>query len=173
MSGTRDAELVEIGYVLRAHGVRGELRVVTHDPESTALDDARELTIGGVRYGARIRKIDGAYLVELDGIRDRDRAHALKGQPVAVPRDSLDLGPDEVLLSDLVGFEVKNAAGESLGQVVEIETGPQDRLVVQSRELETLIPVVDEFLVEISPERREILVELPEEYPTRRIGGRY
>ena len=38
---------VEIGVVARPHGVRGELRVHLHNPESTALDAAEEVWIGG------------------------------------------------------------------------------------------------------------------------------
>jgi 16S rRNA processing protein RimM len=180
-NGTRSAagsdgpvDRVEIGAVARAHGVRGELRVVLHNPTSTALDgvDAvfvgeRELALESARPVA-----GGAYLVRLAGIGDRDQAEALRGAPVAVARADLPLADDEVLLVDLVGCRVELADGTSWGVIAAVETGPQDRLVIHSGDVERQLPVTDAFLIDIDLDARRVVVDPPEGLPEEPIRRR-
>jgi 16S rRNA processing protein RimM len=171
-NGTRSAagsdgpvDRVEIGAVARAHGVRGELRVVLHNPTSTALDgvDAvfvgeRELALESARPVA-----GGAYLVQ---------AEALRGAPVAVARADLPLADDEVLLVDLVGCRVELADGTSWGVIAAVETGPQDRLVIHSGDVERQLPVTDAFLIDIDLDARRVVVDPPEGLPEEPIRRR-
>ena len=53
-------DTVEIGFVARAHGIRGEVRVHLHNPASTALDDAEVLWLGAREY-----RIESARPVEV------------------------------------------------------------------------------------------------------------
>jgi len=56
-----------IGYVARAHGLRGELRVHTHDPESTTLLDVERVWIGAVEHVVEdARPTNGAVAVAVD-----------------------------------------------------------------------------------------------------------
>jgi 16S rRNA processing protein RimM len=160
------AERVEIGVVARAHGIRGEVRVHLYNPASTALDDAGTLWLGERAYEIEsARPVAGAYLVALAGVEDRDAAEALRGRPVSVARSDIDLGDGEVLLGDLVGCRVELPDGSAWGVVTGLDLGPQDRLVIRQGEIERLLPVVDEFLVDIDVEARRIVVDPPEDLP--------
>jgi len=161
---------VEVGFVARAHGVRGELRVHTDDAE--AILAATELKVGDSVYQFRGRGASEAVLVFLDGVTDRDVAAQLKGSAVSVPRSALGLLEDEILLQDLVGFSVWTQADVSLGVVRDIELGPQDRLIVASDTQEMLIPVVDALLLEIDADKKRITVDLPEGMPIEGVGGK-
>ena len=165
---------VEIGVVARPHGVRGELRVHLHNPESTALDAAEEVWIGGRAYPVeQARPVQGAYLLVVAGVTDRDAADALRGRPVEVGRDAIDLDEGEVLLADLVGCKVELPDGRDWGVVARIDTGPhQDRLVIHHGEVERLLPVADELLVDIDVEARRIVVDPPEGLPEDPIRRR-
>jgi len=164
---------VEIGVVSRAHGIRGEIRVHLHNPESTALEVAEEVLVGGRAFAvAAARPVQGAYLVALRGVGDRDAADALRGQAVAVHRDDLELGDDEVLLADLIGCRVELPDGSDWGVVRRVEPGPQDRLVIEHGAVERLLPVVDELLIDIDLDRRRVVVDPPEGIPEDRIRGR-
>lgn len=157
---------VEIGFVARAHGVRGELRVVTHDPASTSLSRAEAVTIGGQRYRVRsARPVDGAFLLAVDGISDRDVAERMRGAAVSVDRDALDLQDGELLLSDLVGCRVELKDGTPWGRVAEIMPGVQDLLVIHDGPVERLLPLVDEFLIEVDLPGGRIVVDPPEGLP--------
>ena len=160
---------VEIGAVARAHGVRGEVRVVLHNPGSTALDGATGLFIGEPAREIEIESVrpvpGGAYLVRLAGVADRDQADALRGQPVAVARGDIELDEEEVLLIDLVGCRVELGDGTPWGVIAAIEPGAQDRLVIHHGEVERQLPVADEFLIDIDLEARRVVVAPPDGLP--------
>jgi len=159
-----------IGYVARAHGLRGELRVHTHDPESTTLLDVERVWIGGVEHVVEdARPTNGAVLLTVPGIEDRDAAEALKGQPVEVAREDVPLDEGEYLLADLPGCEVVDASGVSLGRIVEVMPSAQPILVVHGEGLERLIPVVPDFVHQVDVAARRVIVELPEDLPAEPI----
>jgi 16S rRNA processing protein RimM len=163
----RADQIVDIGYVQRAHGIRGELRVVCHNPASTALLRAEELVVGETRYAIEdVRPVEGAFLVRLEGVDDRDAAEALAGKPVAVDRKAIELPAGEVLLADLVGCRAVGPDGAPLGTVVDIEVGAQDRLVIQQGDVEWMLPVVPAFVRAIDLEQRVITLDPPEGLPT-------
>jgi 16S rRNA processing protein RimM len=165
-AATGSDDRVEIGVVARAHGVRGELRIALHNPASTALDRAETLFVGGRELAVEsVRPVQGAALVLVAGVDDRDKADALRGQPVAVARDAIELDEEEFLLIDLVGCRVELRDGTGWGVVAAVETGPQDRLVIHDGDIERQLPVVDELLVDIDLEARRLVVDPPEGLP--------
>ena len=165
--------LIEVGYVVRAHGVTGALKVIAHDPESTVLGEAATVMIGERSFTVtRARQANRAFLLEVVGIADRDAAEGLRGRPVAVDRDLIDLDEGEVFLVDLIGCEVVTEDDAAYGQVVDIEPGPQDRLVIHHGEVERLLPYVAEFIVDVDLEARLIVVDPPEGLPESPRSGR-
>jgi 16S rRNA processing protein RimM len=157
---------LEIGYVARPHGVRGELRVVTHDPESETLLDVDSVRIGGVDYAIeQARAVQGAFLLRLAGVGDRNRAELLRGQRVAVDRAEIPLDEGEVFLADLVGCEVVLEDGRGYGTIAAVETGPQDRLVIHDGDVERLLPLVPEFVRDVDLEAGRVTVAPPEDLP--------
>lgn len=170
-------ERLNVGYVARAHGVRGELRVHLHAADSTALDDTATLYIGGRSYAVtHARAVSGAVLVQLEGVRDKDAADALAGQAVEVPRAELALDEGEFFVADLPGCEAVTPEGAPLGRVVRVIHGPQDLLVLHDARVERLVPLVGEFLVAVDIAAKRIVLELPEGLPEEPLpdarGGR-
>jgi 16S rRNA processing protein RimM len=160
------SQVLEIGYVARPHGVRGELRVVTHDPESTTLLDVDAIQLDGVPYRIEhARQVQGAFLLRLAGIGDRNRADALRGKRVAVDRELIPLEEGEVLLADLVGCDVVREDGSPYGTIAAIETGVQDRLVIHDGDVERLLPLVPEFVIDVDLEEGRVVVAPPEDLP--------
>jgi 16S rRNA processing protein RimM len=146
--------------------VRGELRVVTHDPASETLFSVEVVHVGGDRFEvAAARPTRGAVLLSLAGVGDRTAAEALRGKPVAVDREAVPVEEGEVLLADLVGCRAVLPDGTAWGEIVAVETGPQDRLVVASGAIERLLPAVDAFLLEVDLEGRVVVVDPPEGLP--------
>lgn len=160
---------IEIGRVARAHGIRGEVVVVTHDPGSTVLDGIAAVWLGGARCRVlEVRDTQRGWLVLLDGVATRSDAEALRGQTVEVDRAVLELDEDDVLLGDLVGCEVRLVDGTPWGTVAAIDSGMQDRLVIHDGELERMLPLVDEFVRSIDLEAGVVTVDPPEGLPTHR-----
>lgn len=158
---------IEIGGVARAHGIRGEIVIVTHDPDSDTLGKVDSIYVGGVeRKITQARDTQRGWLVALDGITTRNDAEALRGQHVEVDRDVLDLDEDDVILDDLVGCEVRRADGTPWGKIVAVDPGAfQDLLVIQDGDIERLLPLVDEFVTSIDLDEGIVIVDPPEGLP--------
>jgi 16S rRNA processing protein RimM len=158
---------VEIGGVARAHGIRGEIVIVTHDPDSTTLGDVTKIEIGGVTHTiAGARGTHRGWLVQLEGITTRDAAETLRGLPVTVDRQSLVLDDGDVLLSDLVGCAVVRMDGTPWGTIEEVQPGAmQDLLVIRDGDVERMLPLVDNFVLTIDLDARVVTVFVPEGLP--------
>lgn len=164
--GEGDAPRIEIGGVARAHGIRGEVAIVTHDPDSIVLETADAVYVGGVeRRIVEARSTDRGWLVLFEGIATRTEAEGLRGKPVEVDRDALALEAGDVLLHDLVGCKVVLVDGTPWGTIVEIDGGYQDRLVIHDGEIERLLPLVDEFVKHIDVAGKLVTVDPPDGLP--------
>jgi 16S rRNA processing protein RimM len=130
---------IEVGRIARAHGVRGELRVLLHWSESDSLLAADEVFVQLPGAESRVMKVesarraDRAILLKLSGVSDRDLATALRGATISVARADLPAaGAGEFYLCDLIGARVVDPAGE-IGVVLEIRGHPSvDCLVIRT-----------------------------------------
>ncbi|HEY0192898.1 MAG TPA: ribosome maturation factor RimM [Kofleriaceae bacterium] len=158
---------IEIGRIARAHGIRGEVVIITHDPESDVLDELRQIWVGGVaRTITEARGTHRGWLIQLEGVPTRNDAEALRGQVVEVDRDLLELSDDDVVLDDMVGCKVQLADGTPWGEVFAVDRGAmQDVLVIHDGERERLLPLVDEFVTKIDLDASLITVDPPAGLP--------
>lgn len=151
-----------MGRVADAYGVRGWVKVA---PEGgTAAQDlaaAKEWWLGADAHKVGEARIHGATVIaRLSGIASREEARALRGQTVSVRREALP-EPDEgkYYLADLLGLEVLNEDGRSLGVVTRMYTnGPQDVIEVTG-ERTRLLPWVPAIVKQVDLSKRQIYVE--------------
>lgn len=159
------SQLVRIGAVARAHGVRGALRVRLDNPGSDVLSRVASVRVGQLDFRVRSARHDAAgCLVELEGVGDRDAAEALRGQEVLLPREALpEPDEDELYLADLPGCALVDVGGASLGTVVGVENyGAHELLLVRTPGGEAMLPFVDEYVREVDLAARRIVCEPPE-----------
>lgn len=160
---------IELGYVTRPHGVRGELKVKLHFEQSNALFEVPRvlLTQGDgkprVYEIAAARRAGKGVLLALAGVVTRDAAELLQGARIHIDRDELPVLPtDEYYLVDVVGCEVFGPAGP-VGVVQAVETHPTvDSLLIATPDGRTLAQPLDEAWVESVSiaERRVVLRSL-------------
>jgi 16S rRNA processing protein RimM len=155
-----------MGFVAGAFGVRGWVRVIADTEYADSLLDYPEWWLGreGVwqRMTVEEASVQPKQLVaKLEGVADRDVAHALKGATIAVPRSAMPpLGADEYYWADLIGLSVRNLDGAVLGVVARLfETGANDVLVVRDGEQERLLPFVAAVVQRVDLVAREIVVD--------------
>ena len=153
-------ELLAVGRVARAHGVRGRVLIAPYNAESDALQRVRRLFIGEREFQVdRAERVNLGFLVALRGLGDRDGAEALRGQEVSVDRAELPaLADGEMYAVDLIGYEVSDPQGTVHGVVDDVEeAGPQDLLRLRGG---TLVPLG--LVKEVLPQARRIVVDAPE-----------
>jgi 16S rRNA processing protein RimM len=174
MPPERGRPRIEIGGVARAHGIKGEVVIFTHDPDSTILGDVTEVLLGGVpRKISNARDTHRGWLVVVEGVTTRNDAELLKGKPVEVMREVLELDEDDVLLSDMIGCAVRLPDGSSWGTIAEIQSGDfQDLVVIHDGDVERLLPLVDQFVTQIDLDERVVHVDPPDGLPSSPLKKR-
>jgi 16S rRNA processing protein RimM len=161
-------ELLAVGRVARAHGIRGRILLVPYNSGSDSLTRVAELWLGAgagepTRYEVmRAERVSQGYLIALRGVDDRDTASELRGREAFVHRSALPVPEDgEIYAADLIGFCVVDASGTERGRVIDLETaGLQELLRVRGPQRDSLVPLA--LVQEIDEVARRIVVEAPE-----------
>lgn len=132
-------ELLRVGRVTRAHGLRGELEVRLDWADSSALSDAERVLLtlpdgrSELRAVAGVRQTHKGVLLRVEGVGDRTAADVWGGSTVSVLRSELPaLAEGEYYLCDLQGLQVTGPAGV-LGRVVDVQMYPSvDAIVIEA-----------------------------------------
>lgn len=167
-----------VGRVLRPHGLGGEIRVEIHTdlPDRFALykqvylaptRPERGLLVAseGVAYTLESHRFhQNAVLLKLGGIDDRTQAETLRERWVWIPaQEAAPLEEGEFLLHQLMYMRVVTTEGETLGDIEDIlETGANLVYVVRGTHGEILLPDIDEVVLHIDVEARQMTVQLIE-----------
>ena len=166
---------LEIGGIARAHGIRGEVVVHTHDPDSEILGEVTEIWVGGVvrkMLEARATPQRG-WIVLLEGVETRTDAEHLRGQVVEVEREALQLSDSDVLLDDLIGCKVVLVDGREWGTIAAVEMGAvQDVIVIHDGAIERMLPLVDQFVTKIDIAGGVVTIDPPEGIPEGKVTTR-
>jgi len=152
-----DRSLLEVGRIVKAHGIRGEVAVrLTADiPERVTPGSVFQTTRGPLTV-ERSKPFQQGYIIAFAGIADRNEAELLRG--LLLKAEPLDLNDDDVIwIGDLFNALVVSTDGVERGRVVEVEENPASDLLVLDSGI--LIPLT--FVVEVEPNER-IVVEVPE-----------
>jgi 16S rRNA processing protein RimM len=165
-SGPARRGLVELGRIVNLHGVRGELRVLPHNPDSDLLERVRTVLVPRsdgspeehVVLGARVHK--RFVLLRLRGVDSATDAERLIGRAVCIPAADLPPpGPGEHYHCDLIGCTVRTEGGEDVGVVEEVmTTASNDVCVVRGHGREHLIPLVADVVADIDVSERVIVI---------------
>ena len=176
-------DLVEVGYVGAAYGIRGWIKVQPHADDASALLHARRWWLlrappaGVVTASAEAadavsvkisqsREHSGTVVAQATGVSDRNVAEMLKGRRVWIRRADFPAPEEgEFYWVDLIGCAVVNEQGETLGDVTGlIDNGAHQILQVayqlpDGKAAERLIPFVDAFLRTVDTSARRIVVD--------------
>ena len=159
-------DLVIVGKITKAHGVRGEVSVLVlsetpdrFEPGSVLkLEDGRMLTVG------RTRLDRGRLLVVFAGIPDREAAMKLGGEFLFISSADLPDPPEGSWWPyQIEGCDVVTEEGKSLGVVAEVVNTPaNDIWVTREGSSEVLIPALKDVVVSVDVlAKRVVIRELP------------
>jgi 16S rRNA processing protein RimM len=146
--------LVPVAEVARPHGVRGELRLRVFNQGSDMLlkkPPVRLRLASGEEKPTEIlaaRATNGAVLVMLAGVSDRNGAEALRGATMLVARDRFPpLDDGEFYACDLEGARAISS-GKDIGHVEGIVTYPtcDVLLVIKDGGARLEVPLIDNFV---------------------------
>ena len=132
-----DEKRLLMGRIGAAHGIRGEVRILSFTEEPLALLDYGPLETSRPGLVVEIesaRATTNVLVARLRGVTDRNAAERLNGVELYVDRASLPpmAGDDDYYHADLIGLEARLADGTVIGAVTAVPNyGASDLLEVR------------------------------------------
>lgn len=182
------ADVIEVGRIGEAWGVKGWFKVVSHSATPEALFAAKCWYLLASERGVKkftdaialpikeVKTHSGHVVAQAEAIHDRDLAEALRGTRIFVARGDFPAPKtDEYYWVDLIGLNVVNREGVTLGVVQELlSAGPQTVLVLAYTEVdpetkadkkqERMIPFVSVYIDNVDLAARVITVDWQADY---------
>ena len=164
------SDLIEVGVVIGAHGLRGDLKIRTLPTGDLALTGARTVYIqdseGRMARQQAVRSSQHKQniLLRLSGLETLPAVEHLIGCSVWMARADLpELDDQHYYWSDLEGLEVIDRQQGFIGLVVGMFSSPaHDILEIDGPCGEVLIPAIVPFLVQVDRANGQLHVNLPE-----------
>jgi 16S rRNA processing protein RimM len=176
------ADAIEVGRILDAWGIKGWFKVLPYSADPAALFSSKRWFLMPAEKGAKTFQGVGVLTIKeakfhsdtvvacAHSVDDRSGADALRGARIFIAKSSFpSLKADQYYWVDLIGLEVVNREGISMGHVRDLlSTGLQTVLVVDSEqggEAQTrMIPFVAAYVDDVDLNARRILVDWQLDY---------
>jgi 16S rRNA processing protein RimM len=164
------ADPVVIGVISAPHGVRGTVRVRPPGSGRHLRHGVEPVVDGERRRILAARQTPKGFLVDLEGVEDRDLAASLCGIELILDREELDVPEEEEFyVGDLVGLEAYDEAGTRIGSVADVlETPAHEILFIRGDEeepAERYVPFTHEHVPTVDPEGGRVVIDLPKVTP--------
>ena len=137
-------ETIQVGRIVNAHGIRGEVRVQPMGQDPQFLTRFKTLYLDGQPVRPTANHVHKSLvLMKFPGVEDMNAALALKGKILSIRRADAHLPEGECFDDELLDMEVYDQdTGSLLGRVVRVEDYPAHKVYTVRGEKEYLIPAV-------------------------------
>jgi len=163
-------ELLEIGRIVRPHGLAGRMKVLSYLEAHDVLQTLAEVFVGRSVQGAlafplqAVRSGKGFFILKLRGIDDADSAAKLVGFHAWMPLTGMKKLPEgEYYWKEIIGLQVVTEDGRILGRIESVfTTGSNDVYICRGGEREILLPALGEVVRKVDTAGGIMVVRLPE-----------
>ena len=159
-------EKIKIGKIVNTVGLKGEVKVYNYSDSIEIYETIESIYVEDrLTVIENVRAQKNMVILKLEGADDRNAAEALRGKELYITEDDLpELPEGQYYVRDLIGMSVTEEDGNLLGHVTDVlQNTAQDIFEVESENgKKLLIPKVDQFVLDIDAEKREITVRLIE-----------
>jgi 16S rRNA processing protein RimM len=163
------SELICVGSIAGAFGVRGEFRVKSFCANPSDLAEYTPLLTedGEQSYElSLIGEIKNGFSARIVGIDTKEAADTLRGISLFARREDLpELPVDEYYYSDLIGFEVADTGGIFIGTVKTVVNHGADDLLeisIPGASDTALVPFTKIFVPTVDMNAKSIVIDPPE-----------
>ncbi len=158
------------GFVYKAHGIKGELVIKTK--YSISKHEAQEmesifLDVNGILTPFFIEKIisynNNHLLLKIEDINDDISAKKWVSTEVFIEEKTLQLFKNNEQEIDYTGFHVYDENASYIGEVLSVKSFPGQEMLELSYNSESiLIPITDQWLLDVSLSEKRMTLDLPE-----------
>lgn len=150
-------EMVTIGKILKPFGVRGQVRVLSLSDVPNRFEALRTVTLvrsNGERVETTVqsvRAIGEGYILGFSAFSTPESASDFRGALIQIQQElGLPRAPDTFYQFELVGLQVEDQKGQTVGTVTDILDYPsQQVLVISHEDQEWLLPARKEMIASI------------------------
>lgn len=158
----------KLGKLIKPHALKGEVSIFldVDNPNYYKKLKSIFLDINGRLKEFNVERLHlhkKKNVIKLKGVDSIEQAEEILKTDVYLPLSALPkLGKNQFYYHDIIGFEVYNEE-EILGEIIAIyETAGQDLFGIDVDGKEVLVPITDDFILEINLDDRFIRLELPD-----------
>ena len=148
----------QIGIITKPQGLKGEFRARIEGITKDNLKELTEIYINKSSY--EIEKLtfrEGFVIFQVVGINDCNQAEGLRNTPIFADfNETLD--KDEVLIDDIIGFDVVLDNGEKLGKLKSVEDYGASEIFVVDGENEIMFPNAREVIIDFDMDNKKIIL---------------
>ena len=160
-------ELVEIGWMGKAHGLKGEIKARVAEFYEEDLFKADSLHIGdpAVPYFIESIRAGGAIILKLENFDDRAAVSLLSGKPLYLMQQQVRDTEAEVgtVFDALIGYSIEAEGYPRLGPITGIMDLPEHYLAeLQHDGKEVLIPLHENLILGVEEEGQILRMALPD-----------
>lgn len=152
---------IEIGKVLKAQGIKGELKVACFVDDASMLKTVKQVYIGTKTYAVSHIRCDGTFCyMLLVGVDDRNAAETLRNWTIYAEKENVDLPKNRYFIDDLIGCKITTSDGVTVGKVTDIlQYGAADVFVCNGDKGEVSFPFLNDLVLSVNIDSKLILVD--------------
>lgn len=162
-------EHYELGYVVKTHGVRGDMVIFldSDDPARYRKMKSLFLELEGALKEFSVKKtsvVEKHAIVHLEGIEDMTTAEQYLKKRIFMPLSFLPkLQGKQFYFHEIIGFEVEDAQEGKLGKLTEVYDLTQHPVAeVAWQDKKIMFPLIPDFIEKIDRENSVLYMHLPE-----------
>jgi 16S rRNA processing protein RimM len=165
------ADCLQIGYLQKPHGIKGEITLQFEAGYDSSLEEMPTifLEIDGLlvpfflrEEGLRFRSSETA-LLHFDWVENEEQARKLCGSPVYIAKADFLADEEEMPLHMLVGFTLFDCQKGRIGEIIQVDDYAGNLLLtVVFNQQEVMVPFSEDFLTRFDEQARELEMQCPE-----------
>lgn len=158
-----------IGKITTAHGIKGHVKVQSYVEDERLLEhpDLYTSTDGAETIKLTLKNpMKDFWLAEVDDVKDRNGAEALRGTELYIDRGALpETDDDQYYIEDMKGLKVVDRQGTDIGIILDVVNfGASDLIDIRPGDggQNFYLPFTDETVLKVDFNENVVLVEMPE-----------
>ncbi len=157
-------ERILVGKIVNTHGIKGDLKVYPYTDNIKRFSKLKRIYIGEEELAVQIESVKyhkEMALIKLKEFNNINDVLFLKNKLVYIDGvDKVKLLKDNYFIDDLIGCEVFDLEGNSIGHIKDVlQSSSNDIYIIEDKNKEYLIPAVKEFIKDININKKKIVID--------------
>lgn len=151
---------LKVGVVLKAQGIKGELKTSCLLDDPKMLLRAKKLYLGANAHEVQKIRTDGTFLfVAFSDVTDRNTAETYRSWDVFCDKEDVKLQNDRYFVQDIIGCRVVLDDGTTVGEIVDVlQYGAADVYVCKAQGCEVSFPALLDLLLSVDVDEKKIVL---------------